>query len=281
MKTIRNLRFIKNYILNSGVYVVLLFYAIFTIIPILWLGSLAFKTQVQAFADPPLFFWEPTLVNIQKLFHSNFIYFFFNSLFIASLTTVLSLIIGAPAAWGLLKLDSKLSRGVLIWTILARMAPAMTYVIPFFVIYSKLGIIDTKMGLIFAYFTFNLPVVILIMRSFFLEIPQSLEEAAIIDGATIFQAFIKIILPLSSPGLVSTGIITFVICWNEFIFALVLTRRNAATIPIGILNLMTHEGTEWGQLGAAGLLVILPSLFIVGFVGKYLARGLTSGAVKG
>ena len=119
------------------------------------------------------------------------------------------------------------------------------------------------------------------MRSFLLDIPQSLEEAAIIDGATTSQVFIKIILPLSAPGLVSTGIITFIICWNEFIFALVLTRRNAATVTIGILNFMTHQGTEWGQLGAAGLLVILPSLLIAGFVGKYIVRGLTSGAVKG
>jgi len=281
MKIIRNLRFNKNYILNSGIYFALFFYLVFTIIPILWLGSLAFKTQVQAFANPPLFFWEPTLVNIQKLFHSKFINFFFNSLIIASMTTVLSLIIGVPAAWGLLKLDLKLSRGILIWTTLARIAPAMTYVIPFFVAYSRLGIIDTKMGLIFAYFTFNLPVVILVMRSFLLDIPQSLEEAAIIDGATTFQAFIKIILPLSVPGMISTGIINFAICWNEFIFALVLTRRNAATVPIGILNLMTHQGTEWGQLGAAGLLVILPSILIAVFVGKYLTRGLTSGAVKG
>ena len=161
------------------------------------------------------------------------------------------------------------------------MAPAMTYVIPFFIVFSKIGLIDTKIGLILAYFTFNLPVVIWVMRSFLIDLPESLEESATIDGATAPQIFTRIIVPISTPGLVSTGILTFIICWNEFIFALVLTRRHVATAPIGILNMMTHEGTDWGQMGAAGLLVIVPAILFATFVGKYIARGLTGGAVKG
>ena len=266
---------------SAGVYVLLVFFLLFTIMPIIWLGSIAFKTHVQAFADPPVFIFKPTMEHVQALFNSDFPKFFLNSLTVASMTTILCLIIGTPAAWGMLRLDNRFSRGMFLWILIVRMAPAMTYVIPFFIVFSKLHLIDTRFGLILAYFTFNLPVVIWVMRSFLIDLPQSLEESATIDGATAPQIFLRIIAPISTPGLVSTGILTFIICWNEFIFALVLTRRNVATAPIGILNMMTHEGTDWGQMGAAGLLVILPAVLFAAFVGKHIAQGLTGGAVKG
>jgi multiple sugar transport system permease protein len=157
----------------------------------------------------------------------------------------------------------------------------MTYIIPFFIVFSKTGLIDTRFGLMVSYFTFNLPLVIWLMRSFFMDIPESLEDAAFIDGATIFQTFIKVVIPVTAPGFVSAGILIFIMSWNEFIFALVLTRHQAVTAPIAIVNLMKYAGTEWGQMGAGAMVLIVPALLFSFFVGKYLAKGLTSGAVKG
>lgn len=272
----------KRRVFSIVVYVALGLFCVFTFGPLLWLLSLSFKTQLQAFADPPVFIFLPTLNNYQKLFvESGFLKFFANSLFISTLTTVSCLAVGTPAAYAITKLQKRWKNVFLVWIILTRMVPAMTYIIPFFIVFSKSGLIDTRLGLVFSYFTFNLPLVIWLMRSFFMDLPESLEDAALIDGATISQAFLKIILPITGPGLVSTGILTFIMSWNEFIFALVLTRRQAVTASIAIVNLMKYEGTEWGQMGAGAIVLTIPAIFIALFVGKYLAKGLTSGAVKG
>lgn len=264
------------------VYVALGLFCVFTFGPLLWLLSLSFKNQLQAFADPPIFIFFPTLENYKKLFvESGFLKFFANSLFISTLTTISCLAVGTPAAYAITKLQKKWKNVFLVWIILTRMVPAMTYIIPFFIVFSKSGLIDTRLGLVLSYFTFNLPLVIWLMRSFFMDLPESLEDAALIDGATISQAFLKIILPITGPGLVSAGILTFIMSWNEFIFALVLTRRQAVTASIAIVNLMKYEGTEWGQMGAGAIVLTIPAIFLALFVGKYLAKGLTSGAVKG
>lgn len=262
-------------------YTVLLLFLLFTVGPLLWLVGLSLKTQLQAFADPPLIFFEPTFRHYYELFvDAGFLRFFLNSLFVSSAATVLCLLVGTPAAYGLVRIKARWKNPLLTWIILMRMAPAMTFVIPFFVAFSRLGLIDTHIGLILVYFTFNLPLVIWLMRSFFVDMSESLEEAAIIDGASISQAFFRVIVPVTVPGLVSAGILTFIMCWNEFIFALVLTRNEAVTAPIGIVNLMKYEGTEWGQMGAGAVVLILPAILIAFFVGKYLVQGLTKGAVK-
>lgn len=260
---------------------VLFLYFLFTVGPLLWLLGLSLKTQLQAFANPPLIFFTPTFENYRKLFvEAGFLRFFFNSLYISGVSTLLCLAIATPAAYGLTRIRARWKNPVLTWIILMRMAPAMTFVIPFFIAFSRTGLIDTRFGLIVSYLTFNLPLVIWLMRSFFVDMPRSLEEAAIIDGASVRQAFFRIVLPVNVPGLASAGILTFVMCWNEFIFALVLTRNRAVTAPIGIVNLIKYEGTEWGQMGAGAVILILPAIFIAFFVGKYLVQGLTQGALK-
>jgi multiple sugar transport system permease protein len=272
---------IKHRLAILSVYTTLLLFLVFTIGPLLWLLSLSLKTQLQAFANPPLLVFQPTAQNYERLFsESRFLQYFVNSLIVAGGTTLGCLLVGAPAAYALVRLRTRFARVILTLLMVVRMAPAMTFIIPFFIAFSQLKLLDTHAGLILSYFTFNLPLVIWLLRSFFLDLPRSLEEAAIIDGATLNQVFIQVILPIAGPSLLSTGILTFVMSWNEFIFALILTRRQAVTAAIGIVNLMKYEGTEWGQMGAGAIVLAVPAIIIALFVGKYLASGLTQGAIK-
>ena len=240
------------------------------------------KNEVQAFANPPLFIFEPTFLNYYNLFvEENFGKFLLNSIIIAPSSAILCLILGTPLAYALSRKNNKTNQRILIWVVISRMAPAMTFVIPFFVVFSQLKIIDTHFGLILTYATLNLPLVIWFMRSFFIDLPQEIIVAAIIDGASTIQTFQKIVLPISAPGILSTGIITFVAAWNEFLFALVLTRRHAVTAQIGISNLQKYETTEWGQMAAGTIVLVSPAIIIAIFISKYFIKGLVSGATKG
>ena len=184
-------------------------------------------------------------------------------------------------AYASARVKSKANQRILVWVLISRMAPAMTYVIPYFIVFSHLKLIDTHLGLILTYSTLNLPLVIWLMRSFFLDTPQDIYDAAKIDGASPIKSFFQIALPMATPGITSTGIIAFVVAWNEFIFALVLTRRHAVTAQIGIGNLQKYEGTECGQMAAGAIILILPAILIAVFISKFFVQGLTSGATKG
>jgi multiple sugar transport system permease protein len=157
----------------------------------------------------------------------------------------------------------------------------MCYVIPFFVIYHRLGLLDTPIALIILYSVFNLALVIWSMHTFFSEVPVTLEEAARVDGASILQVFIRIVLPLSGPGLAATAILCFLFSWNEFLFALIITRNFARTAPLAIVNFIAYEGAEWGRIAAGSILVIIPVIVFSFLVRRYLVRGLIVGAVKG
>ena len=268
--------------LNLSAYSVVALYVLFVVFPILWIALLSVKTEVQAFADPPLFIFQPTFENYYKLFaEEKFGKYLLNSIIIAVSSSVLCLIVGIPMAYASARVKTKANKRILVWVLVSRMAPAMTYVIPFFVAFSTLKLIDTHFGLILTYSTLNLPLLIWLMRSFFLDASQEVYDAATMDGASAFQTFFRIALPMATPGITSTGIIAFVVAWNEFIFALVLTRRHAVTAQIGIGNLQKYEGTEWGQMAAGAIILILPAILIALFISKYFVQGLTSGSTKG
>ncbi len=268
--------------LNFAAYSVVLLYVLFVLFPILWIALLSIKTEVQAFADPPLFIFTPTFENYYKLFtEEKFGDYLLNSIIIAVSSSVICLIIGIPMAYASARTKSKANQRILVWVLVSRMAPAMTYVIPFFVVFSHLKLIDTHFGLVLTYSTLNLPLVIWLMRSFFLDAPKEVYDAATMDGASAFQTFFRVALPMATPGITSTGIIAFVVAWNEFIFALVLTRRHAVTAQIGIGNLQKYEGTEWGQMAAGAIILILPAVLIAVFISRFFVQGLTSGSTKG
>ena len=194
----------------------------------------------------------------------------------------LALLIGVPGAYALARLGGGSGGNRLSILILAsRMAPPIAFTIPYFLVYRHAGLMDTLTGLILIYLTFNLSLVIWLMRSFFDATPRALEEAAWIDGAGLWQGFYKIVLPLSGPGLAATAILCFLYSWNDFFFALILTRTEAITAPVAVVNFMNYEGWEWGKIAAGGTLVMLPVLVFSLAVRKFLVSGLTAGAVKG
>ena len=161
------------------------------------------------------------------------------------------------------------------------MAPPIAFTLPYFLIYRYTGLLDTRLGLVLIYLTFNLSLVLWMMRSFFDATPRSLEEAAWIDGCGVWEAFYKITLPLSAPGLAATAIFCFLFSWNDFFFALILTRAEAQTAPVAVVNFMGYDSWEWGKIAAGGVSVMLPVLIVSFAVRKYLVSGLSAGAVKG
>jgi multiple sugar transport system permease protein len=160
------------------------------------------------------------------------------------------------------------------------MAPPIAFTIPFFLAYRWLGLLDTLSGLIIIYLTFNLALVIWMMQTFFESVPRALEEAAWIDGCSVWRAFFTITLPLAAPGLAATAVLCFILSWNDFFFALILTRTQAQTAPVAIVSFIQYEGWEWGKIAAGGTLVMLPVVIFTLMVRTYLVRGLTAGGVK-
>ena len=246
--------------------------------PFLWLVQLAFRPAADIFDDALLF--VPTLDGFKSLLQGNFASSFGNSLLVSSLSTGFSLLIGVPAAYALTRWDFKGRDRIALWILVTRMAPPIAFTIPFFLAYQALGLQDTVMGLAIVYLTFNLAIVIWLMQTFFEAVPASLEEAAWIDGCGVWQAFWRVSLPLTAPGLAATAVLCFIFSWNDFFYALILTRTNAITAPVAIVNFLQYEGWEWTKIAASGTLVMFPVVVFTILVRKYLVRGLTAGAVK-
>lgn len=255
--------------------------AILALSPFLWLLVMSFKTNAEIFHWPPRLFFSPTLDNYAKLWTSEFRSSFANSLTVSVASTVVSLVIGVPAAYALSRWSGRGGATISLWVLASRMAPPIAFTIPYFLAYRHLELLDTLTGLTIIYLTFNLSLVIWMMRPFYDQLPRALEEAAWIDGATMWQGFYRIILPLSGPGLAATAILCFLFAWNDFFFALILTRTEAMTAPVAVVNFMNYEGWEWGRIAAGGTMIMLPVLLFSFVVRRYLISGLTGGAVKG
>ena len=230
---------------------------------------------------PPLIF-TPTLANYTALWHSAFSASFVNSLLSASFSTALALLLGVPAAYALSRWAGRGKRALSFAILVTRMAPPIAFTIPFFLFYRWIGLLDTVTGLVLVYTSFNLPLVIWMMQPFFETRAGSLEEAALVDGArTRDRSSSQIVLPMVAPGIAATAILCFLYAWNDFFFALILTRTNARTAPVAVVNFMNYEGWEWGKIAAGGSLVMAPVLIFSLAVRRYLVSGLTAGAVKG
>jgi multiple sugar transport system permease protein len=255
--------------------------ALLALSPFLWLLVMSFKTNAEIFRFPPRLFFEPTLSNYAALWNSEFRGSFANSLTVSIASTVVSLVIGTPAAYALSRWTGRGGSTITLWILASRMAPPIAFTIPYFLVYRHIELLDTLTGLVIIYLTFNLSLVIWMMRPFFDQLPRALEEAAWIDGASLWQAFTRVILPLAGPGLAATAILCFLFAWNDFFFALILTRTEAMTAPVAVVNFMNYEGWEWGRIAAGGTMVMMPVLIFSLAVRKYLVHGLTGGALKG
>jgi multiple sugar transport system permease protein len=249
--------------------------------PVMWLLTMSFKTEVDALAMPPKVIFVPTLGNYSGLLEARFLRPLLNSVVVATVTTILSLALGVPAAYALSRARTRATGGIAFWILATRMAPPIAFAIPFFLAYRTVGWLDTLSGLILIYLTFNLSLVIWLMRAFFDGIPNSREESAWIDGASLGQTLRAVVLPLTAPGIAASAILCFLAAWNDFFFALVLTRSSAMTAPVAIVNFMHYAGWDWGRITAGSIIVALPVVAFAVPVRRYLVSGLTAGALKG
>lgn len=249
--------------------------------PFLWLLGMSLKTNADIFAMPPKLVFRPTAEHYVAVWNSEFPRALGNSAVISVLTTALAMLIGVPGAFALSRGGVRATGRISLWILATRMAPPIAFTLPFFLIYRHVGLLDTRTGLVVVYLTFNLSLVVWMMRSFFDATARSLDEAAWIDGAGVWEAFLRINLPLAAPGLAATAIFCFLFSWNDFFFALILTRTRAVTAPVAVVNFLNYEGWEWGKIAAAGTMVMLPVLVFSLLVRRYLVRGLTAGAIRG
>jgi len=249
--------------------------------PFLWLLQMSFKSNDLILQFPPPLIFTPTLQNYVSLWQGAFPASFVNSLMSASFSTALALVLGVPAAYALSRWAGRGKHALSFAILVTRMAPPIAFTIPFFLFYRWIGLLDTVTGLVLVYTSFNLPLVIWMMQPFFVTVPASLEEAALVDGASTRVVFLEIVLPMVTPGIAATAILCFLYAWNDFFFALILTRTNARTAPVAVVNFMNYEGWEWGKIAAGGSLVMAPVLIFSLAVRRYLVSGLTAGAVKG
>ena len=266
---------------RRALYALVIVLVVMVMAPFLWLVAMSFKTDQDIFAFPPKLLFTPTLDNYAALWDTQFRKSFINSAIVSVSSTLLALLFGVPGAYALSRMAMRSEKPLSLLILASRMAPPIAFTIPYFLVYRHLELLDTLTGLILIYLTFNLSLVVWLMRSFFDACPRSLEEAAWIDGATLWQGLTKIILPISGPGLAATAILCFLYSWNDFFFALILTRTQAMTAPVAVVNFMNYEGWEWGKIAAGGAMVMLPVLVFSIAVRKFLIQGMTAGAVKG
>jgi multiple sugar transport system permease protein len=261
---------------------------IFTAVPMLWMVLTSLKSGFAAMLFPPQW-WprEPTLENYTKLLDpensvgKDFLRYFWNSLFVSTTTTIAAVAVAVPAAYAFSRFSFP-GRTFLFFSVLLRnMFPAVIFLVPLFILMRALGLVNTHASLILTYLTFGLPLAIWLLRGFFDNIPIQLEQAARIDGATRFQAFLLVVMPLSTPGIIATAIYSFIGAWNEYIYAYTfLSNNEQMTLPIGVQRFFGENATDWPGLMAATFIMSVPVVVMFLVLQKYFVRALTEGAVK-
>ncbi|MGK9166261.1 carbohydrate ABC transporter permease [Inquilinus limosus] len=268
------------------VYLVLL--GIFTVLPMAWMLLTSVKTQFAALQYPPE--WipsEPTLEQYTRLLSpanevgQEFLRYLLNSIMVSAATTVLGVAIAVPAAYAFSRFRFP-GRKLLFYAVLVRnMFPAVVFLMPLFIMMKWMGLVNTAWSLILTYLTFGLPLSIWLLKGFYDNIPPQLEQAARIDGATRFQAFLFVVMPLSSPGIIATAIYSFVLAWNEYVYALTfINDKSKLTLPVGLERFFTEYATNWPGLMAASFIMSVPVVVLFLVLQKYFVRALTEGAVK-
>jgi multiple sugar transport system permease protein len=246
----------------------------------LWMLSLSLKNELDNTAYPPVFIpHPPTLANFIDVFEKNdFFAYTINSVIVSFSATALALVLGVPAGYGIAKAKATKAAALIL---IARVTPGLSYLIPLFLMFQWLGMIGTLTPLVITHLVITVPIVVWVMIGFFEGLPGELEEAALVDGATIWQAFIHVAMPLARPGIMVAMILSFIFSWNNFIFGVVLAGRTTLTLPVAVYNVLTFEQISWGPLAAAALVVTAPVLLLTLLMQKEIVAGLTAGGVKG
>ncbi len=250
--------------------------------PILWTFLTSFKTEAEAVANPPLFLnFDWTLENyavVQE--RSDYLRFLWNSVFLAGGSTLLGILVGVPAAWSMAFVPSRRTKDILLWMLSTKMLPAVGVLYPIYLIFIRLGLLDTRVGLVVVLMLINLPIIVWMLYTYFREIPGEILEAARMDGANLRSELLYVLTPMALPGIASTVLLNFILAWNEAFWTLNLTAVDAAPLTAFIASYSSPEGLFFAKLSAASTMAIAPILILGWFSQKQLVRGLTFGAVK-
>lgn len=269
-------RFLGRVLLGFSV-VVILSPAVFVLF---WMLSLAFKNELDNTAYPPVFIpTAPTLANFQTVFkNSPFFQYTINSVIVSGSATIIAILAGVPAGYGIAKAKAT---GLAVLVMIARMTPGLSFLLPLFMLFRFIGINGSLLSLVITHMVITLPVVVWVMIGFYEDIHPELEEAALIDGCNVWQAFLRVAMPLSKPGIAVSGILAFIFSWNNFLFGAVLAGKATRTLPVAVYNSLTFEQISWGPLAASALIVTLPALLLTIFFQRHIVTGLAAGGIKG
>ncbi|GHO90458.1 ABC transporter permease [Reticulibacter mediterranei] len=257
-------------------------FLVWTLGPVALIVFTSFKDPIDIFTGAPRIIFQPTLKNYSNaVLHTDFLRYFMNSVIVALCTTAFSLLFGTAAAYSLSRLSIPGARFVSLGILICRMVPSIALVLPIYGLMQNISLLNTYAAAIIAHTTFSLPFVIWMMQSFFADVIVELEEAAQIDGCSRWMVFLHIALPLATPALAATAVLCILFSWNEFLFSVVLTGVNTRTLPVTIFSFVGAESVDWGGSSAAATVIMLPMIVLGLLVQKYLARGLTLGAIKG
>lgn len=248
--------------------------------PILWTVFTGFKAETDAISIPPTLFGPLGIDKYAAALEGDYAHFFGNTLIAVGGSLLAAFALGLPAAYKLAFFPGRKSNDLLFFALSTRFMPGVAVVVPIFLLYTKLGLIDSLLGLILIYTSLNIPIVMWLMRSFFRDVPYEIIEAAMVENAPHRTIFFRIVLPLSKPGLATTAFLLLILTWNEFFFAVNLTGQAAATLPVYMASFLTTEGQSWARMSAAAVLAVLPVLVVGWIASRPLVRGLMSGAVK-
>ncbi|GAB2793440.1 carbohydrate ABC transporter permease [Halomonas shantousis] len=254
--------------------------AILIFFPIFWMIVTSFKTETEAIADPSLIF-SPTVENyIEVQQRADYFKFALNSVVVAFGSTLLALLLAIPSAYSMAFLPTRRTKGTLLWMLSTKMLPPVGVLVPIYLLFRDTGLLDTRTGLIIVYTLMNLPIVVWMLYTFFKDLPKDILEAGRMDGASTFQEVWHLLLPLTLPGIASTGLLAVILSWNEAFWSLNLTSSQAAPLTAYIASFSSPEGLFWAKLSAASTMAIAPILVFGWLTQKQMVRGLTFGAVK-
>ncbi|MGE1155180.1 carbohydrate ABC transporter permease [Pseudomonas kitaguniensis] len=277
MMTLKQTRRLQSVVLGSMAWII----ALLLFFPIFWMVLTSFKTEIDAFATPPQFIFMPTLENylhIQE--RSDYFHFAWNSVLISFTATALCMLIAVPAAYSMAFYETKRTKQTLLWMLSTKMLPPVGVLMPIYLLAKGAGLLDSRLALIVIYTLINLPIVVWMVYTYFKDIPREILEAARLDGATLGQEMLRVLLPISKGGLASTMLLSLILCWNEAFWSLNLTSSSAAPLTALIASYSSPEGLFWAKLSAVSTLACAPILIFGWISQKQLVRGLSFGAVK-
>lgn len=253
---------------------------IFVVFPLIWLALASLKTRAAALKVPPRLIFSPGFDAYEKILASGLAHAFLNSFTIALTNVVLSLAIGVPAAYALTRMREAIQEKLSFWVLSIRLAPLFAIILPLYVLFKGMGLLDTRLSVAMAHLTLTLPLSVWLLMTYFRAMPVDLDEAAMLDGAKPWQTLYMVIVPIARPMIASVAVIVFIFSWNEFLLAFFLTSRDAQTVPVVVAGLAGTMSFDWPLIAAISICSMIPAFIFVGFAQRHIVEGLASGAVK-